>query len=240
MENTIYIALSRQATLRQQMDVTANNLANMNTSGYKAQRMLFLEYVERPDRRGDRMSFVQDFGTMRNMNAGPINVTQNPLDVALRGEGYFTVETFAGPRYTRAGSFQLNNDRELVDRNGLPVLDDQDNRIIIPADATDIRITGDGSVMNGQQAIARLKVVRFADDQRMLEMGGGLYDTEQQPEIMDRPQVVQGAIEGSNVIPVIEMTQMIEVSRQYASAQRMAESEHERQRTMIRQLVRAQ
>lgn len=240
METSIYITLSRQEALRRQMEVVSNNIANMNTTGFKAQRMLFLEYLERPDRQGDRMSFVQDFGLMRNTQAGPINVTSNPLDVAIRGEGYFGVETLSGTRYTRGGSFQLNNDRELVDRNGLPLLTEGGQRIVIPADATNISIKGDGSVETEQGPLGKLKVVTFADEQRLQELGGGLYTTDQEEQPVATPQVAQGALEGSNVQSVVEMTQMIDVVRSYQSVQRMLDNEHERIRGAVRTLAKTQ
>lgn len=240
MENVLYIALSRQEAMRRQMDVVANNIANMNTTGFKAQRPLFLEYLERPDRRQERMSFVQDYGLMRNLQAGPVSVTDNPLDVALRSDGYFTVETLAGPRYTRAGGFQLNTDRELVDRNGLPVLSDAGARIVIPDGANQIRIQGDGSIETEQGPLARLKVVSFDDEQKMQELGGGLYSTEQEERPVEKPEITQGALEGSNVQPIVETTQMIDVLRAYQNTQRMIDSEHERLRTAIRQLGRVQ
>src|SRR5262245_10619145 len=123
METPIYIALSRQETLRRQMDVIANNIANMNTTGYKSQRMLFLEYLEQPAR-GEKLSFVQDFGMMRDVRPGNLNITNNQLDVALRSEGFFAVDTAGGARYTRGGAWQLNDQRQIVDVNGLPLLDD--------------------------------------------------------------------------------------------------------------------
>lgn len=240
MENTLYIALSRQEALRRQMDVMANNIANMNTTGFKNQRMLFQEYLEQPVRQQDSMAFVQDFGLLRNIQPGPLNVTDNPLDVALRDRGYFTVETFAGPRYTRGGSFTINSDRELVDVNGLPVLSDTDTRIIIPIEAQNIAISGTGTVSTEDGEIAQLKVVTFADEQRMELLGGGLYATDQQPEFVENPEIAQGAIEGSNVQPVVEMTMMMEVVRQYQSTQKMIDSEHERIRGALQKLSRAQ
>ena len=240
MENTLYIALSRQEALRRQMEVVANNIANMNTTGFKSQRPLFLEYLEQPDRQNDRMAFVQDFGLLRNVSPGPLTITQNPLDVAIRESGYFAVETFAGPRYTRGGSFVLNADRELVDPNGLPVLDQQDQRIIVPAAAQDIRISGTGTVSTEQGELARLKVVTFADEQRIELLGGGLYSTDQEEIPVENPKIAQGAIEGSNVQPVVEMTQMMDVARAYQSTQRMIDSEHERIRNALQKLSRAQ
>lgn len=240
MENPIYIALSRQDALRRQMDIVAHNVANMNTSGFKAQRLLFVEYLEKPAHQHERMSFVTDIGTLRNVGAGPMTVTDNPLDLALRGEGYFAVETLNGPRYTRAGNFQLNAARELVDQNGLPVLDDQDRRIVIPEGTARITVQGDGQIETEQGPVARLKIVSFADQQRLQELGAGLYSTDQPEVPVAAPQVTQGAVEGSNVQPVVEMTQMIDVLRAYQSTQRLLENEHERQRTAIRQLGRVQ
>lgn len=240
MENSLYITLSRQEALRRQLDVVSNNIANMNTTGFKSQRMLFLEYLERPDRQGDRMSFVQDFGLQRNIDAGPITVTNNELDVALRGDGYFAVETLTGTRYTRGGAFQLNTNREIVDRSGLPVLDTNNQRIVIPADATQIHITGNGSVSTELGPIGQMKVVTFADEQRMMELGGGLYEANQEEIAVEQPQITQGAIEGSNVQSVVEMTQMIDVLRTYQSVQRMIDTEHERIRGAIGKLGRVQ
>ena len=239
MENPIYVALSRQEALRRQMDVVANNIANMNTTGYKQQRMLFQEYLDKPER-NERVSFVQDYGLMRDVRPGVLTVTNNTLDLALRGEGYFTVETLSGPRYTRAGAMQLNGDRELVDANGLPVLSEGDARITIPANVASITVSGDGTVSSEQGEIAKLKVVTFDDQQLMSELGGGLYATDQEPVPVAQPQVTQGALETSNVQPIVETTQMIDVLRQYQSTQRMIDTEHERLRTAIQRLGRVQ
>ncbi|MQP66471.1 flagellar basal-body rod protein FlgF [Niveispirillum sp. SYP-B3756] len=240
MENSLYITLSRQEALRRQMEVISNNVANMNTTGFKSQRMLFLEYLERPNREGDRMSFVQDYGLLRNTEAGPLSITNNQLDLALRGEGYFTVETLSGPRYTRGGAFQLNANREIVDRAGLPLLGENNQRITIPATAGQIEIQGDGTVKTEQGVAGKLKVVNFEDEQKLMELGGGLYSTDQDEIRIEQPQVTQGALESSNVQSVVEMTQMIDVIRTYQNVQKMIDTEHERIRTAIRQLARAQ
>lgn len=240
METPLYIALSRQEALRRQMDVVANNVSNMNTSGFKAQRMLFLEHLEKAAHSDERLSFVSDFGTMRDVKAGPLTVTSNPLDLALKGEGYFAVETLNGPRFTRAGNFQLNSNREIVDANGLPVLDQNDQRIVIPAGSVHITVKGDGQIETETGPVARLKVVTFANQQTMNELGGGLYTTDQNQIPVAQPEVTQGAIEGSNVQPVVEMTQMIEVMRAYQSTQKLLDNEHERMRTAIQRLARVQ
>ncbi|MDE1147676.1 MAG: flagellar basal-body rod protein FlgF [Azospirillaceae bacterium] len=238
MENPIYIALSRQEALSRQMDVVANNIANMNTTGYKQQRVLFQEYMEKPGR-GERVSFTQDYGLMRDTRAGVMQSTNNTLDVALKGDGYFTVETLSGPRYTRAGNFQINDRRELVDQNGLPVLDRNDNRITIPDNISDLKIQGDGTVMADRAQLAQLKVVNFDDQQKMQTLGGGLLTTTQTPQAVTNPQVIQGALEGSNVQAIVESTNMIEVLRQYQLNQKMIEEEHDRIRNAITHLTKA-
>ena len=240
MENSLYITLSRQETLRRQLEVVSNNIANMNTSGFKSQRMLFLEYLERPEHQGDKMSFVQDYGLLRNTEVGPLNVTNNEMDVALRSEGYFAVETLSGTRYSRGGSLQLNANRELVDRAGLPLLDTNNRRIVLPADTAQVHIAGDGSVSTENGEVAKLKVVNFDDQQKLMELGGGLYETTQ-PEIpVEQPQVTQGAIEGSNVQGVVEVTQMIDVLRTYQSVQKLIDTEHDRIRGAIGKLAKVQ
>src|SRR4051812_9350277 len=107
MDNNIYIMLSRQMTLFRDMDVTANNIANTNTTGYSAEHILFSSYLTKDVNRGDRnsMAFAHDVSTYRDTESGPMKVTGNDLDMAIQGDGYFTVETPLGTRYTRAGNF---------------------------------------------------------------------------------------------------------------------------------------
>src|SRR5262249_48803913 len=130
MENTLLIGLSRQIALQRELDVVANNVANMNTTGYKADGSVFEEYLmpgaqaagfQGADR---RVSFVQDRATWRNFSAGPIRPTGNPLDVAISGDAFFVVETARGERYTRNGAFQINAQGELVTSDGDRVVGD--------------------------------------------------------------------------------------------------------------------
>ena len=238
MENPIYIALSRQNALRRQLDVVANNVANMNTTGFKQQRVMFTEFLERPAMH-EQVSFVQDRAVVRDLAAGGMLQTGNPLDVALSGPGYFTVDTASGRRYTRNGNMHLDDQRQLVDGGGLPVLADNGQPITIPDGTSAIKITGDGTVATELGPVGRLNVVTFQREQLMTEVGSGLYvsDEEPQPAPADT-KVAQGMLEQSNVKPVVEMTQMIEISRQYQQAQKMIESEHERIRGLIQRLGR--
>ncbi|HYF86352.1 flagellar basal-body rod protein FlgF [Azospirillum sp.] len=238
MENPIYIALSRQNALRRQMDVVANNVANMNTTGFKQQRVMFTEFLQRPAMH-EQVSMVQDRAVVRDLTAGGTISTGNPLDMALTGPGYFTVDTAAGRRYTRNGSFRLDGQRQLVDGSGLPVLADNGQPIVIPQNTTTVEVKGDGTVTTELGPVGRLNVVTFQREQMMTEVGAGLYVSDEEPQAAPpETKVAQGMLEQSNVKPVLEMTQMIEINRQYQQAQRMIETESERIRTVIQRLGR--
>lgn len=230
MENTTYIALSRQMALWRQMDVVANNMANTNTPGFKRERMMFEDYLlpAGDGGRADELAFVQDRAVYRDLAAGPLKRTDNPLDVALNGDGYFVVETPEGMRYTRAGRFHLDETGMLLNSSGHPVMQPGDIPIVFAPNEADINIGRDGTISTENGIIGRLRVVRFDNEQELRKAGGGLYASEQMPVEIARPDVVQGMLEQSNVNPVEETTQMIEVLRSYQFVQKVLEQEHER------------
>jgi flagellar basal-body rod protein FlgF len=241
MENTSYVALSRQAALWRQLDVVANNMANANTPAYKSQQVMFREFLmdtRSTDRAiGGKLSYVQDMGLLRDTREGPLVKTDNPLDLALHDEGYFQIETEAGMRYSRAGHFRLDEGGMLVNSAGFAVMDKSDNPIIFAPNETRINVSPDGTVSTENGVVANIKVVRFANEQQLRNAGDSLFETTEEPEVMLRPQIVQGMIEESNVQPVMEITKMTELLRQYQAAQSMIDKEHERQLKMIETLV---
>jgi flagellar basal-body rod protein FlgF len=244
MENPIYISLSRLMTLQRHMDVVANNVANASSTGYKRQGMLFTEFLKKPAP-GEQLSLVQDRAVVRDLSQGPLQSTSNPLDVALQGKGYFVVDTLNGPHYTRAGRFQLDAKGTVVDANGLPVLTAGGQPITVPRGATQLRISGDGTVSAATSATAparevgKLNIVSFQKEQLMTEVGSGLYVTDEQPQPAGKDtKVTQGMLEESNVKPVAEITNMITILRQYQGIQKIADAEHDRQRNMIQKLGR--
>lgn len=238
MENISYIGLSQQMALKQQMDISANNLANINTPGFKSQSILFLEYLNKP-KQGEGVKQVLDFGSYRDLSAGALRQTYNDLDVALHGDGYFAVQTEGGTtRYTRDGSFSLNASRELVNKSGYKVMGDG-GPIVVQEGASKITITADGTVSTNLGEIGKLKVVTFDQPQKLVEIGENLYDGKNQPEKpVERLKVVQGSLEGANVNPVVEMNKMIEILRSYQATQRMLMNDHERIRSAIQKLTR--
>ncbi len=222
------------------MAVVANNIANMNTTGFKGQKMMFVQFlVKSPggDRTlGDQLAFVRDIATVRDVTPGPIEKTGNPLDLALSGDGYFVVETDGGERYTRSGRFRLDEGGQMVNQQGNPVLSSGGQPFFFSTEDNNITISRDGTVTTENGELGRIRVVEFEDQQKMQVMAGGLYVTEEQPQDMDSPDVVQGMLEGSNVEPIMEMARMIEVSRAYESANKFIEKEDNRILKVVREL----
>lgn len=242
METPIYIALSRQMALRRQMEVVANNIANANTSGFKAEMMLMSE-VELPAGAGAELSYVQDFATARDFSPGTLRPTGNDLDLAIQGDGFFAVQTPEGVRYTRLGRFQLDANGTLVTNQGHPVLAGGGTVTIDPDDGQ-VYVAEDGSIStdlarNGQllQVAGKLDVVDFADRTALSAAPDNLFDANGQQPIAATGKVAQGMLEDSNVQPIIEMTSLIEVTRNYQAMQRFLDGEHERQRRAINSIT---
>ncbi len=151
MENTTLVALSRQMALERQLDVVANNVANVSTSGYKSDSSLFEEYLRSGAHEDNfigndrRVSYVQDRGTIRDFTQGPAERTGNPLDVSINGKAFFTIQTPGGERYTRDGGFQINAQGQLVTSGGNPVLGNNGPIVFQPTDH-DMKITEDGTI----------------------------------------------------------------------------------------------
>ncbi len=226
------------------MDIVANNVANVNTTGYKRESIAFDTYLVQPTVK-DSFQFAVDSGTYRDAGQGATLVTGNPLDLAIQGAGYFAIQTESGVRYTRAGSFQLNGEGALVTAAGQQVLGDGNQPIVLPADARDILVAPDGTLTavtgtgNAATQFGLLRPVKFANEQGLLPVGDNLYASNETPEPDPESRVVQGSIEQSNVQAISEMTRMIEVSRTYQIVARLLENENQRQSDAIKRLGKA-
>lgn len=235
MENTTYIALSRQLALRREMNIVAHNIANAETPAYKAERMIFREYVAKPEFR-EKLSFVQDIGLARDLSEGPLVATDNPLDLAISGDGYFVVDTPLGERYTRHGRFQLDVEGRLVTGEG-HLVQSEGGPIQFDIESGEISVASDGTVSTDDGVIATLRIVSFDDQQALKRGASGLYRAEdQEPVDVEDPVVAQGMIEESNVEPILELTRMIGIQRSHQNIAKFAQQEDERQKQMIRGL----
>jgi len=250
MENTLLVGLSRQVTLERQMDVVANNVANINTNGFKADRSLFEEFLTSRAHednfagRDRRISFVHDRGTFKDFAQGASELTKNPLDVAIDGAGFLVVQTPGGERYTRDGGLKINNQGQLVNSSGFPVLGGSGPIVFQPTDK-EITIAADGNVtvLEGTNRVdsvrGKLRLVRFADPQKLVKEGSNLYSAG--PDAAARPDtasmVRQGFVEKSNVNSVLEMSRMIEVTRAYTSISAMLQQQGDMRKSAIEKLA---
>lgn len=238
MENSLYVGLSSQVVLQENMNIIANNVANLNTPGFRGQNMIFQEFVEKPRGMREDVSLVNDYGQYQVTDPGPVKVTGNPLDVALVGPGFLGIVTPDGVQYTRAGNFAMTADGTLVNARGMPVAGAGGGPITIPPDAKNVYIDNNGAVSTDAGQVGQLMVAEFANYQTLNPAGNGLYTTDQPPVPPTGTTVIQGKLEGSNVQAVVEMTRMIDVLREYQSVQRMIQTEHDRMRTAIQRLSR--
>jgi flagellar basal-body rod protein FlgF len=249
MENTLLVGLSRQTLLERQLDVVANNIANVNTTGYKADSSLFEEFLTSGAHEDNfvgadrRVSYVQDRATYRDFSQGAADQTKNPLDLAIDGSGFLVVQTPAGERYTRDGGLQLNNQGQLVTVAGNPVLGTSGPIVFQPTDH-DINVAPDGTitVVTGNSMVdsvrGKLRLVSFADAQKLLKEGANLYSAGEGAAQPDAKSVVQqGFIEKSNVSAVSEMSRMIEVTRAYTQISTLLQQQSDLHKTAIQQLA---
>lgn len=245
MENSIYLALSRQLVQRTNMNVIANNIANMNTSGYRAQNLMFEEYLfdqksknVDPRASGDDLSFVYSRSMYENTAPGSLRYSANPLDAALEGPGFFGM---IGPNeevmYSRGGEFQIDGNGTLLNAAGFQVADAGGAPITIPAGSSEIKIDRNGFISNQDGQIGQIMVIEFDDVQVLEATGNNLYRSPVEGNPAENTRVMQGQVEGSNVQPVVEMTRMIETLRSYQSTQNVLRTENERLRGAIRTLT---
>jgi flagellar basal-body rod protein FlgF len=250
MENGSLIGLSRQIALQRELDVIANNIANINTTGFKAEGVVFHEHLMPIARAnqfgvGDRkLSFVQDRATWHDLSQGPLQQTGNPLDIAIGGDAYLTVQTARGERYTRNGALQVNANGELVTSEGDRVVGENGPITLQPGDR-DVSITSDGtvSVREGKNTTdssrGKLRLVSFAQPQRLEKDGASTFRAPEgmTPQPATNVRVSQGVIEKSNVRSVIEMTRMIEVTRNYTQVAGILQQQSDMRRSAIEKLA---
>lgn len=240
MENSVYVGLSKQVVLKENMDIIAQNVANVNTPGYRAQNMVFSEYIEDPRFMKEDIAMVLDYGQYQKTDPGNIKVTENPLDIALVGNGFLGIQTPGGIQYTRAGNMILDANGVLRNARGMAVASEGGGEIVIPRDAKEITIDKKGIISTENGQIDQLMVREFNNYQEINPEGNGLYSTIEAGIPADGTVVLQGKLEGSNVQAVIEMTRMIDVLREYQAVQNMMKSEHERLRSSAQRLAKSQ
>jgi flagellar basal-body rod protein FlgF len=208
-------------SLQSKLDVVANNVANADTTGFRAKQPTFQEYLSpakesEPSKKERPVSLVDLGLTYTNTSRGAVKLTGNPLDVAINGEAYFVVQTDQGDRYTRDGSFTLDNVGRLVTADGKPVMTES-GVLKVSSGEGDIVIGADGSVSNKKGVIGRLRLVNFDGAEPVRSSGANLVRSDRPPIaiIPGSIQLVSGALEKSNVEAVFEMSRLNEMTRSY-------------------------
>ena len=219
MDAAMYKALSGAVVQMHRLEVTAQDLANVNTSGYKGQRLSFSEVLAKrlppEDRPGGLVAVANQ---VTNLGQGEIQPTGNPFNLALEGDGLFVVQTNRGVRYTRNGAFSLKADGTLITTEGDAVLGEGG-----PIQITGVRIqvASDGTVVSDDGEIGKIRVVRFAEPRRVTKEGANLFVTP--PDNVQEaaePRVLQGSLEQSNVSSIEGMVSLIALNRQFEASQR--------------------
>jgi len=252
MENALLVGLSRQMALTHELDVLANNIANVDTTGYKADNTLFEQYLM--PRASDpsfgsqdrRIRYVEDRADWIDMSQGSIQRTGNPLDVAIQGKGFFAVQTPNGQqRYTRNGAFSINGAGQLVTSDGNQVIGDSgpitfqstDHDVVISPSGI-ITVREGNSTADSQRG--RLQLVDFAQTRLLQKDGGSTFaapaGVAPDPVPADTT-VVQGAIEKSNVNGVTAMARLIEITRSYTDIASLLQAQSDERRSALTQLA---
>ena len=245
MDNALYVGLSRQMTLRRELDIVANNIANANTAGFKVEQLMVRTEPAKPARTAggaNPVKFVLDDGVARDFGQGALNQTGGDFDLAIEGQGFFKVNAPSGERYTRDGRFTMNSEGKLVTQNGAPVLDDGGGEILMDPLKGAVTVARDGTVSQGAERIAKIGVVRMADQASLRKDGDNLYRniSNDTPQQATDAVVHQGMLEASNVQSIRQITKLIEVNRAYESVAKMMNDTSDLSRTAVERLGKVQ
>ncbi len=238
MDNAGYTTLTRQTGLLREMQSVANNLANMSTTGFRKEGVVFAEYVKALDGRDDSLSMAYASGRTTDETQGALSQTGGTFDLAIEGEGFFMVDTPAGQRLTRAGAFTPNGEGELVTMDGNRLLDGGGSPVFIPPDARAITIAPDGTLSADGRPLAQIGLYAPTDPKQMFRENGTRFRVDGDTQPIESSKIMQGYLEASNVNPVIEVARMIEVQRAYELGQSFLEQDDQRIRSVMQTLGR--
>lgn len=236
MDAAGYTALTRQSGLMHEMQVVANNIANISTAGFRREGVVFEEYVARMDE-GPSLSMAHASGRVVDLTQAGVSQTGGTFDFAIQGDGFFLIESQAGERLTRAGSFTPSDAGELVTNDGYRLLDQGGAPVFVPPTARVISVAQDGTVSADGVPVARIGLWQPADPLTLQHQAGTLFSADG-IEPTDQGTILQGYLEDSNVNPVMEIARMINVQRAYELGQSFMDQEDKRVRAVVETLGR--
>jgi flagellar basal-body rod protein FlgF len=219
MDAAMYKALSGAVAQMRRLEVASQDMANVNTSGYKGQRVAFSEVLAKRLPAEDRPGGLVALGDQRTQfGPGEMHGTGNPFHLAIEGDGFFVLQTARGERYTRNGSFTMKSDGTVITSQGDAVLSEGGP---IQLSGATMEVAGDGTVRSDGNEIGKLRIVRFTDGRKAVKEGANLFRSEP-ANVTDTADVrlLQGQLEQSNVSPVDSMISLIAINRQFEAYER--------------------
>ncbi|MGL5008923.1 MAG: flagellar hook-basal body complex protein [Paracoccaceae bacterium] len=237
MDSIGYTTLTRQSGLMREMETVAQNLANISTTGFRREGVVFSEYVARLEA---EPSLSMSTGNTRHIDLSQagLSSTGGTYDMAIQGDGFFLIQTPEGERLTRAGAFTPSVDGTLVTPDGHALLDAGGTAIAVPPNARSVSVAGDGTVSADGVAVARVGLWQPVNPLDLVHVAGTMFAADGGVEPSEGGQILQGMLEDSNVEPVTEVARMIAVQRAYELGQTLLEREDARVRSVIQTLGR--
>lgn len=236
MENATYTALTRQSGLQKEMRAVANNIANISTTGFRKEGVVFAEHIKATEGTNASLSMANASVAHTDFTQGALKSTNGTFDFAIEGDGFFLIETTEGLRLTRGGSFSASAEGNLITADGSLVLDSGQAPVFVPPDAQDISVGSDGTISIDGRPQSQLGIFAPAEPLSLKRENGVRFTFEGEVETLASGNVLQGFVESSNVNPVWEISRMIEVQRAYEQGQSFMEKEDERIRSVMRTL----
>lgn len=209
---------------QRRFNVTADNVANVSTMGFRRLKPDFQEMVSGSSKTasGHGTSYVADRGILMDTSQGTFSSTDNPFDLAIGGDGYFAIGVNGNIQYTRRGQFIENSEGQVVTPEGYPLLDNAGAPFQLPTDAREFRVSEDGTISTEQGTIGQIGIFSFTDDQQngLIRAGTTSYIAGKGvvPTVIENPSIKQGMLEASNVNAVSEMVDMNLASQAYQNS----------------------
>lgn len=241
MESGI-IAYTRQKSLFDRLEVLANNLANTETNGFKSDLSVYMKNNNKID--GERNP-TSKMLMSTDLSAGTFRATGRPLDIAIDGDGFFEVDTPLGPRFTRAGSFSLDDQGQIITAQGY-VVQGSGGAVALDPNDTEIRIDKNGEISalnNGEQVVrGQIGVVTFADKSQLKKVGNSLFSSETAPEnaATGTYTISQGTLEQSNVNSISQITELIDVTRGVQQVAKIIDTQYQLERNAVSRIAGTQ
>jgi len=224
MDSAMYVSLSAQVALERRLDTIAQNVANLGTVGYRAEEVKFDALLDKAG--SNSTAFVSSGDTFISRRSGPLVKTDNQLDIAVQGTSWFAIKTPSGPAYTRDGRMRMLETGELTTLNGYAILDVGRAPIILDPDAGTPNIARDGMITQGGRQIGAIGLFQIDAETKLARFeNSGVVPEGPATEVLDFSTngVVQGFVEQANVNPIMEISQLIAVSRAFEAASSMIE-----------------